>query len=303
MPEHRLDLEELAAFVDGRLSGEGRARVLKLLAESEEAYEVFAETVRFQAEERAAEEEVAAARFPVWRRVAVPLAAAAALALLIATPLMRSLRAPEPPRLAAAELVALFAAQSDLTAALGRDWDQRTWSVTRGAAARLVEPELAFRLGVRTVDVKLALLLGDPQHAARLSAEMLELLGGVELSQAVAAQYAALRSRVAAGEAPDRLADGASRAEGALQELLGSPRFSFGQWCAAAELAARVRHPSLFRSPLTARFFDAADRLGLDAADVDAVRRIAELARDAIGDFEYAELQELLRAIIRRNGG
>jgi hypothetical protein len=49
----RLALEELAAFIDGRLEGEARDRVLKLVAESEESYELFAETLRFQAEERA----------------------------------------------------------------------------------------------------------------------------------------------------------------------------------------------------------------------------------------------------------
>lgn len=49
----RFDLEELAALIEGRLKGEARARVVRLLAESDEAYEVFAETLRFQAEERA----------------------------------------------------------------------------------------------------------------------------------------------------------------------------------------------------------------------------------------------------------
>lgn len=55
MSQDRFDLEELAAFIEGRLKGEARARVVRLLAESEDAYEVFAETLRFHTEERARE--------------------------------------------------------------------------------------------------------------------------------------------------------------------------------------------------------------------------------------------------------
>jgi hypothetical protein len=50
MSPNWLDLEGLAAFIDGRLKARERSRVVRLLCESETAYEVFAETLRFQAE-------------------------------------------------------------------------------------------------------------------------------------------------------------------------------------------------------------------------------------------------------------
>ena len=43
-----VDLELLAAFIDGRLSGEERARAVKMLADSDEALEVFASALREQ---------------------------------------------------------------------------------------------------------------------------------------------------------------------------------------------------------------------------------------------------------------
>ena len=75
---HAPDLEDLAAFVDGRLSGERKARVEKRLLRDEGYYEVFLETVRFQQEQGQEGDRVAAvvpiARWRSWR-VAAPLAA------------------------------------------------------------------------------------------------------------------------------------------------------------------------------------------------------------------------------------
>ena len=42
------DLEELAAFIDGRLSGERKARVEERLLRDEDYYEIYLETVQFQ---------------------------------------------------------------------------------------------------------------------------------------------------------------------------------------------------------------------------------------------------------------
>lgn len=304
MPENGLDLEQLAAFVEGRLSGEARRRVLKLLAESDEAYEVFVDTVRFRAEE-GLEEERLAARVPsrVWRWAGIPLAAAAAAVLVLATPLIRTLRPPDLPQFTTDQLIGSLGGAGALPGALGPGWDQRAWSVTRGAGARLAEPAVAFRLGVRTVDLRIALQSPGAGDADRLISEILALLSDVELSQPVAAQYAQLRSQVAAGGDTAPLPSAAAAAEAALKALLQSPRFSVGQWCAAAELAARAENASFFRSTATRSFFDVVDRLGLDAADLDALQRIATLSGDGLDHAEVLEVQELLRDLIRRSAG
>src|SRR4051794_11554945 len=77
------DLELLAALIDGRLSGEEKARALKLLNESDEALEIYAETIRYQ---RAGEADVVpistARRWSRWK-VLVPVAAAAVFAVVV----------------------------------------------------------------------------------------------------------------------------------------------------------------------------------------------------------------------------
>ena len=44
-PEN-IDLELIAAFIDGKLAGAERERVVKLLGESEHAFEIYADAVR-----------------------------------------------------------------------------------------------------------------------------------------------------------------------------------------------------------------------------------------------------------------
>ncbi|GBD31638.1 hypothetical protein HRbin33_00597 [bacterium HR33] len=300
MSQDRLDLEELAAFVDGRLEGEARARVIRLLASSEEAYEVFAETLRFQAEERARGARVV--RFPRWRRaVLVPLAAAAALALLLVQD--RWLGTPQPEALSGARLVRQLDLSPAAVATLGAEWDRHPWSVTRGGAARLDESELAFRLGMRSADLAAALRMTDYTGAERLAAEIVELLEGVELSQPVTSRYVDLRAKLEQGESLQSLLEAAERSEQSLSRLLDSPQFDLGRWCAAASLAVRLRNQDLFRSPGSRAFLEGVDRLGLEASDLEALRRIAALTSGVIGEAEYRELQALLEAIIQRNAG
>src|SRR5678815_6160071 len=78
------DLELIAALIDGRLSGEERARAMKLLADSDEALELFASTLRHES----ATPDVSvvpitrARRWRQWKTM-VPLAAAAGLAIVV----------------------------------------------------------------------------------------------------------------------------------------------------------------------------------------------------------------------------
>ncbi len=300
MSQNRFDVEELAAFIDGRLKGEARTRVVRLLTESKEVYEVFAETLRFKAEAGAHGARVI--RLPRWRRAPlVPLAAAAALALFLVPD--RWLGAPQREAPSGAKLVGELSLSPDAAAMLQADWDRHPWSVTRGGAERLGEPELAFRLGMRSADLAAALRLSDYSTGQRLAEEIVELLEGVEFSQPVASRYLDLRARLEEGEPAQSLLGIAEEAEGSLARLLKSPRFDLGRWCAAALLAIRLEDPDLFRSAASSVFFESVGRLGLEASDVEALRRISVLTSGSIGEAEYQELQTLLEAIIQRNAG
>src|SRR5688572_29357399 len=45
-----VDLELVSAFIDGRLSGDDRQRALRMLAESESAFEVYSDALRARAD-------------------------------------------------------------------------------------------------------------------------------------------------------------------------------------------------------------------------------------------------------------
>lgn len=299
------DAESLAALLDGRLSAEARARVLETLARSDAALEAFAETARFQFEASQPTEVRAitdrkTAKDVRWRRLALPAAAAAALLLVVSPFAIRFLQGPAI-TLTGTQLGAALGPTTALTSTLGPNWDDRTWSVTRGGAARLVEPELAFRLGVRSVDLQVALTLGETRRADRLVSEMRDWLGQIQMAQPVTARFIELQTGLTDDTRAAR--DLAARAERDLGEFLATPRFTFGKWCAAAELATRVHRGSFFESDLTTDFLDQAAGLGLADQDIEALRQIVAITDDGVSDAEFPELQELLRTIIARNAG
>ena len=84
------NLELIAAFIDGRLSAEERARAMKLLADSDEALELFASALRHQADTPDVKviPIATARRWRQWRVIA-PVAAAAVLAIVVVPTLVR----------------------------------------------------------------------------------------------------------------------------------------------------------------------------------------------------------------------
>lgn len=302
----QFDPEVIAALIDGRLAGEAREQAIQQLAESEAAFEAFAETLRARAEEETGRSAVAepAAAAPVvplrprWARAARPLAVAAVLLLLLGGPaavfLIQRDAGPAP----AGRLLAPVIERNPV---LAQGWSERAWTVTRGGPSRLVEPSLAFRLGVRTVDLHLALALGDTGQAQVFLGEMAGWLAEVELSQLVQARYARLREQLASGGSTDALAL-AAEAERSLEELLDSPSFRLGRWTEAALLAARQGVPDPFESGRAVRFLErqAAEHSG---ATAEALRQIAELIRDGVDQSEYPELERQLFDVIAANAG
>lgn len=304
---HEIDHELIAAFIDGRLSGADRARAMKLLAESEAAFEVYSDALRVRADlDDRGVVSIAAARrrrgHRGWWGV-VPLAAAAALLFAI-VPRMGSgvgdgaLSAPS------AVLARPLTARADLAAALGGDWSTRTWSVSRGGSTGAVDSATAFRLGARAVDLYVALAVDDRQRVGQLSGEMLGALSQLTLSDAAAAEYSALRAQLTGGESREQLLAQAARAEVAMEQRLGSSWFGFGRWCAAGELAAAARSADFFTSDVTADFLESADESRTFApADTEALRRVADLARKGVTGGEFDAIRQILQTLISRHGG
>lgn len=302
--ESHANLELIAALIDGRLSDEDRARALRLLSESDEALDLFASSVRLANESGAKVLPIGSARrWPRWQLL-VPVAAAAAIAVLIVPRVARRGSGGTLGEQYAMEL----ARDPKFANGLTMGWADRGWSVARGAPpvrgpsaqrGSSIDPKLAFRLGVRSVDVQVANRAGDTAVARRVTNEVLETLKVVAFSEAVGESYKTLESTLAR-EPRDASIQRASEAERQLRDFLGSPMFGFGQWAGAAELAARTRDASFFTSRRAAAF---TGTTGLAAEDVEALQQIDERVRQGLNEQSFDEVHQLLQLMIRRRGG
>lgn len=302
-----VDLELIAALIDGRLAGEDRARAMKLLADSDEALELYAQAWR-QRQETPDVKVVSIGSRLRWRqwKLVVPIAVAAGLAIVVVPKLSnRGASAAS-----AKEYAMALSEDPRFANELGVGWDQRGWAVTRGGgslagtsgsqrAPSAPESGPAFRLGVRSVDLQVALQKGDMAVAGRLIGEMLETLDAVALSAPLAEKYAELRSSLAT-DTRNRAIDRASDAEQALRDHLGSASFEFGQWAGAAELAARTGDRSFFASSQGMRFIQSNDSIA--GADSAALRSIDARMKQGLTDPALDDVREILRGIIQRRG-
>ena len=309
-PEPMIDVDLIAAFIDGRLTPAERERALHLLTHSDEAFEIFADALRVQGDAAGAKV-LPIVVAPSWRRlrrwsVVVPAVAAAAL-LIAVLPRLRGSHGERAFAPHAEAIVGQLAQRPDLLRmAATNGWEQRDWSVMRGASSALADSARDFRLGVRTVDLQVAVAIDDRQLADRLTAEMLGWIGPLQFSQVVASKYTDLRAEIASAQARERIVGDASQAEAKLGELLDSFWFGFGKWCAGGELAARGHLGAFFQSNLTAGVIRDALEVGrgkLAQDDVAALRQAAALARPGVADDEFDRVRNVLRLLIKRHGG
>lgn len=303
-----VDLELICAFIDGRLSGDDRQRALRMLAESESAFEVYSEALRARADLGGGDVVPIASRLS--RRTRIPWrtigsVAAAAVALLAVFPVVQARRDRGVMDATSAELVQPLMSSPAVRTLLASATDERGWSITRGGSDRLADSTIAFRLGVRTVDVQIALAQGDTLRADRMAREILESLNAVQASDFVKAEYSTLRAGVARGDASDRLVASASNAEEELDKLLQSFWFDFGRWVGTGELAARTRSEAFFADRRTTRFLEsAAERSGeLSESDAAVLLQIRMLASQGLTGEEFATIRQHFLALIRRHGG
>jgi hypothetical protein len=301
------DPDLLAAFIDGRLSGAERERVVRLLAESEDAFEVYSDAVmaRGELEEATGLSLVAhrERRSKRWWIAGIPAAAAAAL-LIAVLPVAQARRANATLAMRAESIAQPLTDRLQLAMALGSTWDEGRWSVNRGGGATFVDSTAALRLGVRATDLQVALAVEDRERAGRTAAEMVELLGSVNLSDSVSAEYGGLRKRITNGDSIGAIVGAASTADDNLRDFLDSRWYGVGKWLAAGELAARTHSADFFKASETTRFLDAAIRGGGFAPDeVEALRRVDDIAKRGVAENEFETIRETFARLIRRHAG
>jgi len=322
-----VDLELIGALMDGRLTGAERERAIKLLGESEAAFEVYTDAVRARAdlEEEEEEEEEAKVvpieprldkRQPGRRRwlVGVPAAAAAAwvgvpaaaaAALLVAVlPSVQAYRDQAVFAAATTDITLPLTQRGDLRSTLRPGWEDRSWSVMRGGTRAGFDSTTEFRLGVRATDLRVALATGDAERARGLTGEVLDLLQAMPVADGAKAKYQGLRSRIERRETGEPLIAAASDAEKTLNEFLDSRWFGYGKWLAAGELAARTGSASFFASGSTSRFLRAAIGRGrLAPSDVELLRQVSVLAGQGVDGEEFDTIRQNFAELIRRHGG
>jgi hypothetical protein len=303
-----VDLELISAFIDGRLSRDDRQRALRMLAESESAFEVYSDALRARADLSGGD--VVPISGVLNRRISVPWrtigSVAAAAAVLIAVfPVVQAQRDRAVIDATSAELVQPLMRSPNVRTLLGNTSDERGWSVTRGGSTRLVDSTIAFRLGVRTVDLRIALAQSDTLRADQMTREILESLDAVDASDLVKAEYSALGAALTRGEPPDQLAAGATRAEEELDGLLRSFWFDFGRWVGTGESAARARSDAFFADKRTTRFLESAAERGGELSESDAavLLQIRALAGQGVTGEEFDTIRQHFRTLIRRHGG
>jgi hypothetical protein len=304
-PEPAIDLDLIAAFIDGRLGPADRERAMALLATSDAAFDVFVDAIHARAEIGDSVIPIERARRWNGRRAAWwVLAPAAAAAVVLFAVLPRTRLRSERNAVSATELVGALGGAGRVASSAGSQ--ERGWSVTRGATSSLADSTTAFRLGVRAFDLRVAVMADDRQSADRLASEMLDRISAAEFSQLVAARYTNLRREIA-GTPRDQLLADASQAEAALSRLLaGRPDdafwFNFGKWSAAAELAAGARSHAFFQSDLSTRIVsDALARAGGTRGDTTDLRRASDLARANPTDHDFELARDGLRSLIKKH--
>ncbi|MFQ5349452.1 MAG: hypothetical protein ACE5EG_03295 [Thermoanaerobaculia bacterium] len=284
------DQEMIAAFIERRLSEEERRAFMKRLDDEEALYEVFVETVRYRDQEAGGPATVIehpASR----RRWGRPATVAAVVSLAVATPVVLLNL---PGRRYAPRLVA----DGLLDTILEEGWYVKRWSVTRGPGPGIGGLATAFRLGVRHVDLEVALGFGRSDDAAILATELGLLLESIALSEPLQVRYTEVGQLAGEAERALRLAE---QNEPLLVASLGddAAAYELGKWTEAGVLAARSGNLDLLGARSYRRSLGGFPRDDWPelAARLDEIEGLLGTPQDRL---DLAKLERAFTAIIDR---
>lgn len=314
--------EELAAYIDGVLGPEEAARVTEHLADCEDCFEVYSESVRFLLDppepDSGKTENVVPFVPPAHSAPPAPLPArrggarkwypvAAVLAVGVGAGTYIHLLAP-PPELTPAQVAASLPSQPAL---LSGFWEGRT---TRGSggnedAAEPIE-EAPFRMGVQLLNLEVALKAGNGGVAQNVIARIYGLLDGQLFSDELKKDYTEITAALNDPKKKTReFLPEASRLAAQTREMFLGDEASldFGQWVETGYLAALVRNPAFFQQGENLSFlrrFLWRERLGLGETRLDPKAResLGEIAKTVskgdLTDADYEDLRKRFEEIL-----
>lgn len=292
----REELRMISDLIDGRLAGSERAEAIRRIEGDEALYEVFAETARY----RESRVESRVVSFPRRRVAIVGGLLAAALALVVVLP---RLGKGEP--LSTQALAKALTADGGLVATLAApNWFEVRWSVMRGTTAMPDAADMAFRIGVRSIDLEVALRTRRLEQARILSERLAHLLSGLDPPALAVVGYRQLSREI---EAHEESASPAALLEnsGALAALVAEElqlevlNLTFGRWCEAGRLAAVSGNTELLTSDEFREFVPRlAERGDWDPEVVLEIERLRDLLQPELNDLQLAAIAVSFEAIL-----
>jgi len=260
LSKERIDPETLAAFLDGTLSPRERERLLRVAAQGGEAYEELIEAQALLYDGVAGVETTPAPvsvssdvplkdRFAMrtrwWSRGAVWTLGAFLAAASVAGIVVLQRRAASPdlsPTRGTVRHVMALAADTNPDSAFGTGWHQIDWSITRGPAQSVSDGVYAFRLGVRFVDLAVALSSNDTSARRMLGETLVALASNAETGSSVA-----MRIEAMAGADKRPTIEEVSSVGNDLRSLVAHPAaYDAAVWTESARAGARANQPTFF---------------------------------------------------------
>jgi len=259
LSKERIDPETLAAFLDGTLSARDRERLLRAAAQGGAAYEELIEAQALLYDGVAGEE---ATPLPVsvssdlpseprsspsrrwWTRGTTWKLGAFVVAASIAGIVLqrRAGSSGASPTAGTVQQVMALAAGTNPDSAFGAGWHQIDWSITRGTSESVDDGIYAFRLGVRFVDLALALSSNDTSARRTLGQRLVALAASAETGSPVAIRIEAL----AAANTRPTVAEVSSVGDD-LRTLVNHPvAYDAAVWTESARAGARANRATFF---------------------------------------------------------
>jgi hypothetical protein len=300
-------LEDLAAFLEGKLSGDERARVVAHLADCPRCYEVFAESARFQLYEEEEEdadppEVVEASRTPAAapppgnvvpfprRRIFrwISSVAAALVVIALGVPLYQQYYTT--PKLSSQVLVSGKEIQDDF-------WSQRINRGQGDSAGFMSTHELL--LGAQLVDLRISLIRKDEDATDFALAQVndhIEELGSRVAKQATF--YVVSRDQLSKGTLPRDFLQQADRMEASLRPE-EYPYVDFGKWLEAGRLAALTENSDFFQARENRKFLRAFLHHELENLDPEVATTLEEIQETLAKDsLPYKDLNRLFEKVL-----
>lgn len=305
--------ETLAAYIDGVLDPVEAERVTAHLADCEDCYAVYSDSVRFLLE--AGPEEGKGTVVPFPRPLSKPhrrpwpqpwLQIAALLLVGVGTGVYFQLFY-TPPQLKTAEVAAPIPNRPEVFNDTTGLW---TGPVFRGGEgeAEVDVDEAAFRTGVQLVNLQVSLQAGKKDEAQNAVAAILGLLESGILTEDLEKKYEGLTGSLEdAGRPSSSFLTEASKLAEETREVFETDSLDLGQWVEAARLAAATGNATFFQQGKTRSFLRRLlwrEKFGLGEVKLDEATRqsleeVSEiLSKGELAASDYAGLSDELERIL-----